>query len=214
MDTPASTAAEAGETDPQQKRPAYVRVRLTTGSGTGTDVNILPYDERSVWVPYCRGPAISGAYKVTQLPFMVAACMTIHRVQGVGFQRVAVWIPLRGFFAQGQGYTAVSRAKTLAGLFLVIPDDCLEDREDAQEFLKDSFQPPADAIDALEEMRQRAPAIVGVLTEEGMGREVEYATLWDSRVTYLAPADWPQSSPWPSPLPMPEGYNLAAAPHS
>ena len=60
-------------------------------------------------------------------PFMVAACMTVHRVQGVRFERVAMWIPSRGFFAQGQGYTAVSRGKTLDGLFLVLPDKVSED---------------------------------------------------------------------------------------
>ena len=213
FDSPASLAAEAAVKDPQQKRPASVRVRLTTGVGKGTNVNIQPFNEERVWVPYCRGVAVSGTYKVTQLPFMVAACMTIHRVQGVGFERVVVWIPLRGFFAQGQGYTAVSRAKTLSGLFLVIPDECLEDREDAREFLMDAFQPPADAIDALQEMRERAPAIVGVLVGDaagGVGREVEYATLWESGVEYPVPLDWPQTSPWPSTLPMPEGYNLAA----
>lgn len=210
-DTEASRAAEAAESDPQQKRPAYVHVRLTTGSGKGSDVKILPYDERNVWVPYCRGVAVSGAYKVTQLPFMVAACMTIHRVQGVGFERVAVWIPLRGFFAQGQGYTAVSRAKTLTGLFLVVPDDYTGDREEVREFLREAFQPPADAIEALQEMRERAPAIVAVLTEDGEGREVEYAALWESGKTYSAPPDWPETNPWLTTLPMPEGYNLRAA---
>ena len=50
---------------------------------------------------------------------MVEACMTVHRVRGVGFERVALWIPLRGFFAQGQGYAAVSRAQSLEGLFLL-----------------------------------------------------------------------------------------------
>ena len=32
----------------------------------------------------------------TQWPTMVAACMTVHRVQGEVFKRVALWIPLRG----------------------------------------------------------------------------------------------------------------------
>jgi len=129
----------------------------------------------------------------------------------MGFERVAVWIPLRGFFAQGQGYTAVSRAKTLDGLVLVVPDDYIEDDEQVGEFLQETFQPPLDAIAALDEMRDRAPAIVGVRTEDGLGREVEYATLYDSGVEYSAPDDWPDTSIWPSVLPMPEGYNLRAA---
>ena len=202
-DKDASIAAEAGEKDTTQKRPAYVDVRLTTGSGKDTEVKILPYDEKSVWVPFCRGVAVSGAYKVTQLPLMVAACMTVHRVQGVGFERVALWIPLRGFFAQGQGYTAVSRAKTLGGLFLVIPDEYLEDKDGAKEFLQESFQPPTDAIDATDEMRERAPATVSIAT--GQGREIAYATLWDSGEDYFPPSRWPVSSPWPERLPMPRG---------
>ena len=82
-----------------------------------------------------QGVAVSGTYVVKQWPFMVATCMTVHRVQGVGFERVAVWISSRGFIAQGQGYTAVSRGSTLDGLFLVMPDEVLQDRESAKEFL-------------------------------------------------------------------------------
>ena len=92
----------------------------------------------------------------------------------------------------------------------------MEDTEELREFLQEAFQPPLDAIDALDEMRERAPAIVAVLTEdgfadEGCGRQVDYATLWESGVTYSAPEDWPETSLWPSVLPMPEGYNLRAA---
>lgn len=40
---------------------------------------------------------------------------------GVGFERLAVWIPNRGFLAQGQGYTAVSkRGDTLHSSFRYI----------------------------------------------------------------------------------------------
>ena len=118
---------------------------------------------------------------------MVAACMTIHRVQGIGFDRLTVCIPLRGFFAQGQGYTAVSRGKRLDSLFLVVPDDLLEDREETKQFLNDAFHPPMDAIQALSGMRARAPVIVTV----SMGvRDVQHATLWDSRRTYARPINW------------------------
>ena len=44
---------------------------------------------------FCRGVAVSGEYILKQWPFMVATCMTTRRVQGVGFERVAVWIPSR-----------------------------------------------------------------------------------------------------------------------
>ena len=118
---------------------------------------------------------------------MVAACMTIHRVQGVGFERVAVWIPSRGFFAQGQGYTAVSRGETLGGLFLVLPDDVLRDRGAARDFMKEAFHPPMDAINALAELRRKAPATV---TVDMRGRRVAYATLWDEREVYDVPEGW------------------------
>lgn len=179
--------AEIDEQDVDHKRPAWVEVELTTGKGRGSTVKIQPFEDKSVWVPYCRGVAVSGAYIVKQWPFMVAACMTVHRVQGVGFERVAVWIPSRGFFPQGQGYTAVSRGQTLDGLFLVLPDDVLQDRELAREFLKEEFQPPIDAINALADMRQKAPATVTVNVR---GRGVAYATPWDERRTYNAPDGW------------------------
>ena len=108
--------AELDEIDVKHKRPAWVEVELTTGKGKGITVKLHPFEEKSVWVPYCRGVTVSDAYVVKQWPFMVAARMTVHRVQRVGFERVAVWIPSRGFFAQGQGYTAVSRENILDGL--------------------------------------------------------------------------------------------------
>ena len=58
----------------------------------------------------------------------------------------------------------MSRGQTLDGLFLVLPDDVLQDRELAREFLKEEFQPPIDAINALADMRQKAPATVTVLS--------------------------------------------------
>ena len=163
-DTDASLDAQRGEKDLSCKRPAWVIIKLTAGKGKRTMAKVQPFQEQNVWVPSCRGPAVSGAYTVTQWPIMVliAACMTVRRVQGVGFERVALWIPLRGFFAQGQGYTAVSRAQSLKGLFLVVPDTVVRNREEAKTFLKDAFQPPIDAIKALDDMRARAPATVEV----------------------------------------------------
>ena len=138
---------------PRPQRPAWVEVELTTGKGKGSKVKLQPFEDKAVRVPFCNGVAVSGAYIVKQWPFMVAACMTIRRVQGVGFELVAVWIPSRGFFAQGQGYTAVSRGKTLGGLFIVLPDDVFRDRGDARGLIKEAFPPPIDAINALAKMR-------------------------------------------------------------
>ena len=187
--------AELDEIDVKHKRPAWVEVELRTGKGKDTNVKLQLFEEKSVWVPYCRGVAVSGAYVVKQWPFMVAACMTVYRVQGVGFERVTVWIPPRGFFAQGHGYTAVSRGKTLDGLFLVLPDEVLQDTVSAKEFLKEAFQPPIDAVNALSDTRRQAPATVTVNIR---GRRVAYATLWDERQFYYAPSEW--TGVWPGVL--------------
>lgn len=119
---------------------------------------------------------------------MVAACMTIHTVQGVGFECVGLWIPLRVFFEQEQGYTAVSRAQSLKELFLVLPDTVVDDRDEAKASLKDVFQPPLDApIKTLDDMRTRAPATVELYSG---GRAVKYTTLRDSSKAYLSPTLW------------------------
>ena len=84
---------------------------------------------------------------------------------------------------QRQGYTAVSGAQSLKWLFLVLPDTTvLQNREEAKTFLKDAFQPPLDAIKALDDMRA-----VEVDTD---GRIVKYTTLWNSSRPYLSPALW------------------------
>jgi len=44
-----------------------------------------------------------------------------------------------------------------------------------------------DAINALAELRKKAPATV---TVDVRGRRVAYATLWDERQVYHAPEDW------------------------
>ena len=140
-----------------------------------------------MWVPYCREVAVSSAYVVKQGPFIVAACMAVHRVQGAEFERVAVGIPSRGFFAQGQGYTAVFRGNALDGLFLVLPDEFLPDRTSAKESLRETFQPPIDAVNALSDMHRKATATVTVNIR---GMTVAYATLWDERQLCHAPSEW------------------------
>ena len=83
--------------------------------------------------------------------------------------------------------SAVSRAKNLKGLFLVLPDTVVQNREGAKTLLKDAFQPPLDAIKALDHMRAGAPATVAVDTGEIISR---YATLWNPSKSYLSPALW------------------------
>ena len=138
-------------------------------------------------MPSSCGRAVSGAYTVTQWPIMVATCITVHRVDGVRFERVTLWIRHRGFFAQGQGYTTVSRAHSVKRLFLALPDNVVRNREEEKTLLKDAFQPPPDATKALDHMRDRSPAAVEVDTGR---RVVQYVTLRNSSGPYLSPALW------------------------
>ena len=85
-----------------------------------------------------------------------------------------------------------SDLKTLDGLFLMLPEEVLQNRTSAKDFLKVAFQPPIDAVDALSGMRRKAPATVTVNIR---GRTVAYATLWDERQLYHAPSEW--TNVWP-----------------
>lgn len=117
--------------DLTHKRPAWVEVELTTaGKRKGSDLKLQPFRDKSVWVPFCRGVAVSGVK--LEWPFMIAACMTIHRVQEAGFERVNQ--PC-GFF------TGLRPGTGIHSLFLVLPDDVLQDRDGAREMMKEAFQP-------------------------------------------------------------------------
>ena len=69
------------------------------------------------------------------------------------------------------------------------------DRGSAKDFLKEAFQPPVDAINALSDMRRKATATVTVNVRS---RRVAYATLWDKRQIYYAPSEW--TGVWPEVL--------------
>lgn len=75
------------------------------------------------------------ACSITQYPMMLAYGLTIHRAQGMTIDRVGV--DLRGHFAPGQTYVALSRCRTPDGLFLVGHMDQIKvDQELVSTYLK------------------------------------------------------------------------------
>lgn len=80
-------------------------------------------------------PTVLG--ELIQYPFKLAWAITIHKSQGMTFNRVTVNYA-RSPFAHGQTYVALSRCRTLEGLTLtksIYPNDVIVDRE-IVEFIK------------------------------------------------------------------------------
>jgi ATP-dependent DNA helicase PIF1 len=63
-------------------------------------------------------PEVAGQF--TQYPFCLAWAVTIHKAQGKTFENICIELG-RGAFAAGQTYVALSRARTLEGLYLKQP---------------------------------------------------------------------------------------------
>lgn len=80
---------------------------VTTKSGRRIDVE--PLD----WKIEDNGRVVA---RITQLPLRLAWAMTVHKSQGMSLDAAA--IDLTKAFEAGQGYVALSRVRTLQGLFL------------------------------------------------------------------------------------------------
>lgn len=110
-------ARAAGGASPARKRPradAAAPAREPRGPlcpqvvfANGRTKTIVP--ERFEKDVYLRGKCVR-----VQLPLKLAWALTVHKAQGATLDRVKV--DLRGVFAEGQGYVALSRGRTLEGM--------------------------------------------------------------------------------------------------
>ena len=85
-------------------RPGLIVVRVQGGETVGVEPFTWRYD--------AQDPE-SGAF--TQFPLRLAWAMTIHKAQGLTLD--AAYLDIRAAREPGQAYVAVSRVRTLAGLF-------------------------------------------------------------------------------------------------
>lgn len=98
----------------------YVNGTLGTVTGfTSAGLPIVKTKNGTLTVEHAMWEVMDGnkiLAKITQIPLRLAWAITVHKSQGMSLD--AAIIDLSQAFEYGQGYVAISRVRTLAGLFL------------------------------------------------------------------------------------------------
>ena len=95
---------------------AAIRAHGLEGKATDFAVDVTTGEGERITVKAC-----TVAKGCKQLPFVCAAAVVIHRTQGMTLDEMAV--DLKGLFANGQVYTALSRARALDSIYITGMDE-------------------------------------------------------------------------------------------
>ncbi len=114
-----------------------VVTKISTSEGTGTidEIKIRLTDNqrehalevnrwdsiRATYSPESRTVEQETVGSFHQYPITLAWAVTVHKCQGKTFERIMVELGHSGAFASGQTYVALSRCRTLQGLYLKRP---------------------------------------------------------------------------------------------
>ena len=95
-----------------------ITVKLDYGNSVYINPDIFEYKEYEL-----EGDSIISVTKgvIRQFPIAIGKSISIHKSQGMGFDKVNVVTGNSGCFEQGQLYTALSRVTSLSGLRLANP---------------------------------------------------------------------------------------------
>ncbi|MEZ5050359.1 MAG: AAA family ATPase [Saprospiraceae bacterium] len=98
-----------------------IKVLIEDTNGMETEIEVEQQDWEMIKYDYVNNeikPVVTGVF--TQYPLKLAWAMTIHKSQGKTFDRIYIDLG-RGAFEHGQTYVALSRCRTLGGIYLAQP---------------------------------------------------------------------------------------------